>query len=227
MKLRLATRSLRGAFTQSSGHAIIRRQPECERRRRGKEAGMDIGRLLLRVTVGSIFVEHGTQKLFGWFGGSGRDATGQFFESVGLRPGRRNAIAAGAAEAGGGMMLTLGLATPLAAASVASVMLTALRTTIWRDGFKTGTGGYEMLLLVSALALAEGGPGAWSLDRRLRSERRGVGWAAAALAAAAAGSAGAIALGKRQAAPTAATGEAPQESGDETASSYASATPRG
>jgi putative oxidoreductase len=175
--------------------------------------GTNLGRLLLRVTVGSIFVEHGTQKLFGWFGGHGPDGTGQFFESLGLRPGRRNAIAAGAAEAGGGALLMLGLATPLAAASLASVMLTALRTAIWRDGFKTGEGGYEMLLLVSALALAEGGPGAWSLDRLLRSERRGVGWAGAALAAAAAGSAGAIAVGKSHPAPTVEDREQPETSG--------------
>src|SRR6185437_15960543 len=99
----------------------------------GKRVGMNLGRLVLRVTVGSIFIEHGTQKLFGWFGGHGPDGTGQFFESLGLRPGRTNAIAAGAAEAGGGLMLALGLATPLAAASLASVMLTALRTAVWRD----------------------------------------------------------------------------------------------
>jgi putative oxidoreductase len=163
---------------------------------------MELGRLLLRVTVGSIFFEHGTQKLFRWFDGHGPDGTGQFFESVGLRPGRRNAIAAGTAEAGGGLMLALGLATPLAAASLASVMLTALRTVVWRDGFKTGEGGYEVLLLVSALTLAESGPGRWSLDALLKAERRGVGWAAAALAGAATGSTLAIALGKRQPAPT-------------------------
>ena len=158
---------------------------------------MKLGRLLLRVTVGSIFVEHGTQKLFGWFGGPGPDGTGQFFESVGLQPGRRNAIAAGLAEAGGGVMLAVGAATPLAAAAVSSVMLTALRTVIWRDGIKTGTGGYELLLLASALALAESGPGSWSVDAIVGSERTGVRWAAAALGAAAAGSTLAIALGRR------------------------------
>jgi putative oxidoreductase len=162
---------------------------------------MNMGRLLLRVTVGSIFVEHGTQKLFGWFGGHGPEGTGQFFESVGLRPGRRNAIAAGTAEAGGGGLLVLGLATPLAAAALASVMLTALRTVVWRDGIKTGEGGYEMLLLVSALALAESGPGRWSVDALAGSERTGAGWAAAAVGAAAAGSTVAIALGKRHPAP--------------------------
>jgi putative oxidoreductase len=171
---------------------------------------MNIGRILLRVTVGSIFVEHGTQKLFGWFGGHGPDGTGQFFESIGLRPGRRNAIAAGTAEAGGGLLLALGLATPLAAASLASVMLTALRKAIWREGIKTGEGGYEVLLLVTALALAESGPGPWSLDALLKTERRGVGWAAAALVGAVAGSALATKLGNRLPAPADEEPEAPE-----------------
>lgn len=160
--------------------------------------GMNLGRLLLRITVGSIFVEHGTQKLFGWFGGHGLDGTGEFFESVGLRPGRRHALVAGTAEAGGGLLLALGAATPAAAAAVSSVMLTALRTVVWRDGIKVGQGGYEMLLLVSALALADGGPGPWSVDAIAGAERRGGAWAAAALAAAAVGSSIAIAVGKRE-----------------------------
>src|SRR5439155_1206327 len=89
----------------------------------------------------------------------------------------RCALSGWPAEATGGVMLGLGLATPLAAAALTSVMLTALRTVIWRDGFKVGEGGYEMLLLVSALALAESGPGPWSLDALLCSERRGARWA--------------------------------------------------
>jgi putative oxidoreductase len=174
------------------------------RRRRGsliRDMGTSLGRLLLRVTVGAIFVEHGTQKLFGWFGGHGLDGTGQFFESVGLRPGRRNALAAGVAEAAGGALLTLGLVTPAAAAALGSVMVTALRTVVWRDGIKVGTGGYEVLLLASAVAIADGGPGSWSADAVLGSERRGTRWAAAALGGAVAGSALAIAAGRRQPPP--------------------------
>jgi putative oxidoreductase len=173
---------------------------------------LNVGRILLRATVGAIFIEHGTQKLFGWFGGPGPDGTGQFFESVGLRPGRRNAIAAGTAEAGGGALLALGLATPLAAASLASVMLTALRTVVWRDGIKMGTGGYELVLGVGALALADLGPGDWSLDAVLGSERRGAVWAVAAFGAAAVGSTLAIELGKRHPVPA-----SPEETGDESA----------
>jgi len=163
-----------------------------------------LGRLLLRVTVGSIFVEHGTQKLFGWFGGHGPSGTGQFFASLGLRPGQRNAIAAGIVEAGGGTLLALGLATPAAAAALGSVMVTALRTAVWRDGIKVGTGGYEMLLLASAVALADSGPGPLSLDAALGRERRGTRWAAAALGTAVAGSAFAIAAGRRYPAPSSA-----------------------
>ena len=159
---------------------------------------MNFGRFLLRATVGSIFVEHGTQKLFGWFGGHGPDGTGQFFESIGLRPGRRNAIAAGVAEAGGGALLALGLATPAAAAALGSVMVTALRTVVWRDGIKVGTGGYEVLLLAGAVAVADLGPGEWSLDSALGLERRGARWALAAAGAAAAASALTVAAAQRQ-----------------------------
>jgi putative oxidoreductase len=71
-----------------------------------------LGKLVLRLTVGCYFVGHGMQKLAGWFGGGGPDGTGEHFEQIGLRPGRENALLAGAAEAGGGSLLALGLFTP-------------------------------------------------------------------------------------------------------------------
>src|SRR5205807_8186697 len=86
------------------------------------EPTMDLGRLLLRLTIGGTFFVHGTQKLFGWFGGYGPDGTGQYFESVGLRPGRRNAIAAGATETVSGILIALGAGTPLAAAGLSGGM---------------------------------------------------------------------------------------------------------
>jgi putative oxidoreductase len=61
---------------------------------------MDIGLLLLRLTAGLTLAAHGTQKLFGWFGGPGLDAVGQFFATPGFRPGRRHAPMAGLAETG-------------------------------------------------------------------------------------------------------------------------------
>jgi putative oxidoreductase len=170
---------------------------------------MDLGRLLLRLTIGGTFFVHGTQKLFGWFGGYGPDGTGQFFESVGLRPGRRNAIAAGATEAGGGILSALGLCTPLAAAGLSAVMITALRTVVWKEGVKPATGEHEVLLAVAALALTETGPGAPSLDSALGLKTRGPVWVLAALGAGAAGSA--MAISRAQEEPPAPAPSAPAE----------------
>jgi len=170
---------------------------------------MHLGRLLLRLTIGGTFFVHGTQKLFGWFGGFGPDGTGQFFESLGLRPGRRNAIAAGATETGGGILIALGLATPLAAAGLSAVMITALRTAVWNEGFKPATGEHEVLLAAGALALTETGPGAPSLDSALGLDFSGPVWTLGALAAGAAGSAMAISIGQRP--PSTPTTAAPAE----------------
>src|SRR3954447_17924823 len=144
---------------------------------------MNLGRLLLRAAIGEVFVVHGTQKLFGWFGGYGPDGTGQFFESLGLRPGRRNAIAAGVTETGGAALILLGLATPAVAAGLSAVMITALRTAIWKDGFKPATGEHEVLLAAAALALTETGPGQPSLDSTLGLDQGGPWWTLAALTA--------------------------------------------
>lgn len=151
---------------------------------------MGLGRLLVRGSVGALMVGHGTQKLFGWFGGGGPTGTGQFFEQVGLRPGRRNALAAGAAEAGGGVLLALGLATPLAVTALQGVMLSAIRHVHWRNGPWSNGGGYEYnaVLVATLFVLADEGPGPLSLDALLGRERRGLPVALAALAAAAAGS---------------------------------------
>lgn len=166
---------------------------------------MKIGRLLLRLAVGGFFVGHGTQKLFGWFGGSGLEATAQGFEQIGLRPGRRNAIAAGAAEAGGGALLAAGLATPLAASVLTGTMLTAIHRVHLKNGLWLSNGGYEynVVLIAAALALAEAGPSELSLDAALGRERSGPGWALAALAAGALGAVAVHLLAARYPAPLA------------------------
>jgi putative oxidoreductase len=160
---------------------------------------MDLGRLLLRLVIGGLFIGHGTQKLFGWFGGSGLEATGQGFESLGLTPGRRNALAAGITETAGGASLALGLATPLAAAGLTGVMLTAIRTLHLKNGPWNTNGGYEYnaVLIAALLGLAEAGPGRWSLDRTFKMERSGLVWLLAALAAGTAGSLSATAIAHR------------------------------
>jgi putative oxidoreductase len=161
---------------------------------------MGLFRLLARITIGLLFVGHGTQKLFGWFGGSGPEGTGQFFEQVGLRPGRRHALASGAAEAGGGAFFALGAATPAAAAAITGSMITAIKTVHWEKGVWSSGGGYEynLVLLASVLGLTENGPGDWSVDGAFGRKRWGAGWALAALGAGAAASAAVLATTKRE-----------------------------
>jgi putative oxidoreductase len=165
---------------------------------------MKVGRLLLRLVLGGVFVGHGTQKLFGWFGGHGLEATAQGFEQMGMRPGRRNALAAGIAEAGGGTAIALGFATPLAASGLIATMLTAINRVHLKNGPWAANGGYEYnLILIAAVSLlVEAGPGRLSLDHALGIERSGPGWALAALAAGAAGAVGAHLLAEASPAPS-------------------------
>jgi putative oxidoreductase len=151
---------------------------------------MDLGRLFLRGVIGPLFVGHGTQKLFGWFGGHGVEGTGGFFENLGLRPGKRHATAAGVAEAGGGVLLTLGAATPLAATLITGTMVTAIRKVHLQKGPWVTDGGYEYNLALIALttALVETGPGRASVDASVAPRLKGTAWALAALAAGVAGS---------------------------------------
>jgi putative oxidoreductase len=164
---------------------------------------MTIGRLALRATVGGFFVGHGTQKLFGWFGGHGLEATAKGFESMGLRPGQHHAVAAGAAEAGGGALLVAGLATPAAAAVITSTMLTAITRVHLKNGPWSANGGYEYnaVLIGAALTLAEAGPGNLSLDRKLGIEMTGGKWSLLALLAGIAGAAGAHVYAESQPEP--------------------------
>lgn len=65
---------------------------------------VSIGLLLIRLVIGLSFMAHGTQKLFGWFGGHGLKGTGGWFESIGMKPGVRMALMAGLSELVGGAL---------------------------------------------------------------------------------------------------------------------------
>ena len=138
------------------------------------------GLLALRAGVGGVLVAHGVQKLFGWLGGHGLAGTGAAFDQMGFQPGRQAALAAGLREAGGGVLIALGLATPAAGAAAAGTMIPATAVHAPSGFFATG-GGYEYpaLLGVSAAALTFMGPGDWSLDARL-NHRLNKPWMAAA-----------------------------------------------
>lgn len=161
---------------------------------------MAIGLLLLRLTVGFTLAAHGAQKVFGWFGGLDPEATGQAFEGLGFRPGRRHAMFAGVSEIVAGLMFASGLATPLAATMVVSIMFVAAATVDFRNGFFITEGGFEYNLVfgVAALTVAFTGPGAIAVDALIGLSTGGLVWGALALMAGFAG--GILQLAQRRAA---------------------------
>ncbi len=129
---------------------------------------MNIPILLLRLVTGLLFFGHGTQKLFGWFGGNGLTGTGEFFENIGFKPGKFWALMAGLGEALGGLGLALGFLTPIAAAMIISVMIMAIIKVHWPKVWNQEHGfEYPFVNLTIALVIALIGPGAYSLDQAL------------------------------------------------------------
>jgi putative oxidoreductase len=148
------------------------------------------GILFLRVVVGLVLGAHGAQKLFGWFGGGGPRGTAGFFGALGFRPPLAMALMAGLSEATG-LAFALGFLTPFAALAMASVMVVAIGSVHWRNGFWAGKGGYEynLVLWTSAVSVATTGPGRFSIDRALGWDGAlsGVWWGVGVLAASIAG----------------------------------------
>ena len=145
---------------------------------------MNTGLLILRIVVGLLLVGHGSQKLFGTFGGPGIAGTGGWFESVGFRPGKSMAVVAGLSELVGGLLIAAGLLTPLASAIVIGTLLVATSVHL-PSGLWATNGGFEMPLLyiTAAVALAFTGPGAWSLDNAFGLDSlTTIPWAVAAVA---------------------------------------------
>jgi putative oxidoreductase len=135
----------------------------------GKKMFVDIGILLVRVLFGVAIAAHGSQKLFGWFGGYGLKGTGGFLETLGFRPGMMFAAMTGLSEFVGGLLLTVGLLTPLGAATVLGAMIVAMVSVHLENGFFAASNGIEMPFLYAAanLGLVFTGAGAYSLDNVL------------------------------------------------------------
>src|SRR5215207_2309205 len=124
------------------------------------------GLLALRLVLGLGMAAHGSQKLFGWFGGHGLAGTGGFFEMLGFRPGRLFALAAGATEFGSGLLIALGFLGPIGPALMLSVMIVAALTVHWKNGYFAQANGIELTVMfaVGAIALAFTRFGEFSLD---------------------------------------------------------------
>ncbi|WP_318503343.1 DoxX family protein [Bacillus sp. T3] len=127
---------------------------------------LDFGLLLIRLVIGVLFIGHGAQKLFGWFGGYGLKGTGGWFESIGMKPGVTVALFAGLSELIGGLLLALGLLTPLAGLIIAGTMVIAIVKVHGSNGLWSTSNGYEynLTLLAVAIGLALIGPGQYALD---------------------------------------------------------------
>jgi putative oxidoreductase len=145
---------------------------------------MTFGLLLLRLVVGLTLAAHGSQKLFGWFGGHGLVGTGGFFEgAMGFKPGKAYAAMAGMTEMGAGLLLALGFLTPAAAAGVVGVMFVAGAAAHAKNGYFITTGGYEynVILATAAAVLAFTGPGRASIDHALGWDLSGMVWGVVAV----------------------------------------------
>jgi putative oxidoreductase len=127
---------------------------------------IDLGLLVIRLVIGVLFIGHGAQKLFGWFGGHGLKGTGGWFESIGMKPGVTMALLAGLAELVGGLLFALGLLTPLAAILIAATMFMAIVKVHGQNGLWATSNGYEynLTLLAVAIGVALIGPGQYAVD---------------------------------------------------------------
>jgi putative oxidoreductase len=127
---------------------------------------LNIGLLLIRLVIGVLFIGHGAQKLFGWFGGYGLKGTGGWFESIGMKPGVTMALMAGLTELIGGLLFALGLITPLGGIMIAATMVVAIAKVHGANGLWSTSNGYEynLVLLAVTIGIALVGPGQYALD---------------------------------------------------------------
>ncbi len=125
------------------------------------------GLTAIRIVVGIIFAAHGSQKLFGMFGGYGIAGTAQYMESLGLAPGQLMAILAGGTEFFGGLALIIGLLTRPAALGLTFLSLVAIFSVHIHNGLFMANNGYEfaLALLGGCVAVLIEGAGKLSADR--------------------------------------------------------------
>lgn len=127
---------------------------------------LDTGILIIRLVIGLLFIGHGAQKIFGWFGGYGIKGTAGWFESIGMKPGVLMVLMAGLGEIAGGLLFASGLWTVVGAALIIATMLVSIAKVHGANGLWITKNGYEynLVLLVVALGVAFIGAGQYSID---------------------------------------------------------------
>ena len=126
--------------------------------------GFNAAILLLRVVVGITFAAHGYNK---FFGGGKIPGTARWFDSMGMKPnGTIHAYLSATTELGAGLLLALGLLTPLAGAGMVGIMVVAAYTANRANGFFSANHGWEynLVLATVGISVATMGPGRFSLD---------------------------------------------------------------
>jgi putative oxidoreductase len=127
---------------------------------------IDLSILILQLGVGLTFAAHGAQKMFGWWGGPGLTGWEGAMTHMGFQPARLFALVSAMVELAGGLLLAVGLATPLVAAALIAQTVVIIGQVHWRNGFFSTKGGFEFpfTLGVGAVAVGLGGPSSASLD---------------------------------------------------------------
>jgi len=135
----------------------------------------DVGLLILRLVLGVTLAAHGYNK---FFGGGRIPGTARWFESIGMKPGKFHATVAASTEMAAGLGLAAGLLTPIPAAGFVSLMLVAAWTVHRANGFFIVKEGWEynLVLAVSAIAVATVGAGKYSLDYLVFGKNWMDGW---------------------------------------------------
>jgi putative oxidoreductase len=140
-------------------------EPAAEPWRLGWNSGADLGLLIMRVVLGGIFAAHGAQKVFGWWNGPGLDGFANNVGDLGFNQTDVLAAVIGFTELVGGVLVVLGLFTPLAAAGLLAVAINAVWIK-WNNGLFLADDGFEAELALAGLAagLTLTGPGRIALD---------------------------------------------------------------
>lgn len=126
----------------------------------------DLGLLIIRLVIGLTIIGHGSQKLFGWFGGGGIAKTGQGFEAMGIKPGGFMALLVGLAEFIGGIFVAAGFFTIVGSILIIITMVGAITMVHYKNGFWSSDGGYEynVVMIAAAAGVALIGAGEYSFD---------------------------------------------------------------